>query len=72
LAKWAAVGAKPQARITLTFPTLESSRHAAFLVAGDAKRAISGRLRSGDESLPAARLHPIGTLWMFADEAAAG
>ncbi len=72
--KWVAavVGAKPEARITLTYPALESSRHAAFLVAGDEKRAIFRRLRDGDESLPAARLHPTGTLWMFADAAAAG
>ena len=72
--KWVAavIGAKPEARITLTYPALESSRHAAFLVAGDEKRAIFRRLRRGDESLPAARLHPTGTLWMFADAAAAG
>jgi len=72
--KWVAavVGAKPEARITLTYPALESCRHAAFLVAGDAKRAIFRRLRDGDKSLPAARLHPAGTLWMFADAAAAG
>lgn len=73
-AKWVAavIGAKPEARITLTYPALESSRHAAFLVVGDGKRAIFERLRHGDESLPAARLHPTGTLWMFADAAAAG
>jgi 6-phosphogluconolactonase len=72
--KWVAavVGAEPEARITLTYPTLESSWHAAFLVAGDAKRAIFRRLRDGDKSLPAARLHPTGTLWMFADAAAVG
>ena len=72
--KWVAavVGAKPEARITLTYPALESSRHAAFLVAGDEKRAIFRRLRRGDDSLPAARLHPTGTLWMFADAAATG
>ena len=72
--KWVAavVGAKPEARITLTYPALESSRHAAFLVAGDAKVAIFRRLRDGDKSLPAARLHPTGTLWMFADAAAVG
>jgi 6-phosphogluconolactonase len=72
--KWVAavVGAEPEARITLTYPTLESSRHAAFLVAGDEKREIFKRLRRGDESLPAARLHPTGTLWMFADAAAVG
>jgi 6-phosphogluconolactonase len=70
--KWvsAVVGAKPEARITLTYPALESSRHAAFLVAGDEKRAIFKRLRRDDESLPAARLHPTGTLWMFGDAAA--
>jgi 6-phosphogluconolactonase len=72
--KWvsAIVGAKPEARITLTYPVLESSWHAAFLVAGDEKRGIFERLRRGDESLPAARLHPTGTLWMFADAAATG
>jgi len=72
--RWVAavVGAEPEARITLTYPTLESSRHAAFLVAGDEKREIFKRLRRGDESLPAARLHPTGTLWMFADAAAVG
>jgi 6-phosphogluconolactonase len=72
--KWVAavIGADPQARITLTYPALESSRDAAFLVVGEEKRAIFRRLRQGDESLPAARLHPTGTLWMFADVAAAG
>src|ERR1700688_73078 len=72
--RWVAavVGAKPEARITLTYPALESSRRAAFLVAGKDKRAIFERLRRGDDSLPAARLCPTGTLWMFADAAAAG
>ena len=72
--KWvsAVVGAKPEARITLTYPALESSRHAAFLVAGDEKRAIFKRLRCGDDSLPAGRLHPTGTLWVFADTSATG
>lgn len=70
--KWvsAVVGAKPEARITLTYPALESSRHAAFLVAGDEKRAIFKQLRRNDDTLPAARLHPTGTLWMFGDAAA--
>ena len=72
--KWvsAVVGAKPEARITLTYPALESSRHAAFLVAGEKKRAIFKRLRHDDYSLPAARLHLAGTLWMFADANANG
>ena len=68
----AVVGAKPEARITLTYPALESSRHAAFLVAGDEKRTIFKRLRRDDDSLPAARLHPAGTLWVFADANANG
>jgi 6-phosphogluconolactonase len=70
--RWAAavVGAKREARITLTYPALESSRQAAFLVEGEGKRAILERLRRGDDSLPAARLHPIGALCLFADAAA--
>jgi 6-phosphogluconolactonase len=71
--RWVAavIGAKREARITLTYPTLESSRHAAFLVTGKEKRAIFVRLRHGDETLPAARLRPAGALWTFADAAAA-
>ena len=73
-AKWVAavVGAKPEARITLTYPTLESSRNAAFLVVGDGKRAIFERLRGGDDTLPAARIHPIAEVTWFLDRAAAG
>jgi 6-phosphogluconolactonase len=67
----AAVGVRPEVRITLTYPTLESSRHAVFLVAGKAKRPVLDRLRRGDRQLPAARLRPVGTLHWFADAAAA-
>jgi 6-phosphogluconolactonase len=72
--RWVAavVGAKSEARITLTYPALDSSRDAAFLVAGSEKREMLERLRRGDESLPAARLRPVGRLWLFADVAAAG
>lgn len=72
--KWVAavIGAEPEARITLTYPALESSRHAAFLVTGKDKRAIFDRLRHGNDSLPAAHVHPTGTLWMFADAMAVG
>ena len=66
----AVVGAKSEARITLTYPALDSSRQVAFLVAGEEKRAILSQLRTGDDSLPAARLRPNGTLRIFADEAA--
>jgi 6-phosphogluconolactonase len=65
----AAVEGEP--RITLTYPALESCRHAAFLVAGADKREILGRLCRGDQTLPAARLRPAGSLTVFADAAAA-
>jgi 6-phosphogluconolactonase len=68
----AVVGAKSEARITLTYPVLESSRNAVFLVAGEEKRVALARLRRGDDSLPAARLHPAGTLWIFGDATAVG
>jgi 6-phosphogluconolactonase len=68
----AVVGVKSEARITLTYPALESSRNAVFLVAGEDKRATLTRLRRGDRSLPAAHLHPSGALWIFGDAAAAG
>lgn len=73
-ARWVAavVGTKSETRITLTYPALESSRNAAFLVVGEEKRAVLARLRRGDESLPAARLHPTGILWIFGDAAAVG
>jgi 6-phosphogluconolactonase len=72
--RWVAavVSAEPVVRITLTYPALESSRRAAFLVAGTEKRLIFDRLRRGDRELPAARLHPVGALHCFADAAAAG
>jgi 6-phosphogluconolactonase len=72
--RWAAA-VTPDAeepRITLTYPALESAGHVAFLVAGAEKRAILGQIRRGEGDLPAARVHPVGTLTWFADQAAAG
>ncbi len=67
----AVVGAKPEPRISLTYPALDSARHAVFLVAGAAKRPVLERLQRGDD-LPAGHIRPTGTLhWMF-DRAAAG
>jgi 6-phosphogluconolactonase len=70
--RWAAavIGAAPEPRITLTYPALESSRHAAFLVAGATKAGILHRFRAGDPALPAVNFHPIGELCVFADSAA--
>ncbi|PWC45768.1 6-phosphogluconolactonase [Azospirillum sp. TSO22-1] len=67
----AVLGAQPEPRITLTFPALGSSRHVAFLIAGEGKRAVFARFHRGDTTLPAARLHPAGDLTIFVDAAAA-
>ncbi len=71
--RWVAevIGARAEARITLTYPVLESSRHSAFLVAGTEKREMLARALAGDEALPAARVSPVGNLTWFVDEAAA-
>jgi 6-phosphogluconolactonase len=71
--RWVAqvVGFMPEARITLTYPALESSRDVAFLVTGEAKRQILARVRAGASDAPAARLGPVGRLHWFADRAAA-
>jgi 6-phosphogluconolactonase len=67
--RWVAevVGAKPEARITLTYPPLESSRHTSFLVAGEDKREALARVLAGDLELPAARLRPFGELVWYVD-----
>ena len=59
-------------RITLTYPVLESCRHAAFLVAGADKHDVLAQVRAGATDLPAARYHPVGELHWFGDQAAAG
>jgi 6-phosphogluconolactonase len=71
--RWAVavVGAKAEARITLTYPVLDSSREAAFLVTGAGKREVVARVRSGDRNLPAGRVRPVGRLHWFTDRAAA-
>jgi 6-phosphogluconolactonase len=71
--RWVAAvsGVDAQARVTLTYPALESSRHTVFLVSGVEKQAILARFRRGDATLPAVNLHPRGELRVFADAAAA-
>jgi 6-phosphogluconolactonase len=64
------IGARAEARITLTYPALESSRHTAFLVAGRDKRAMLARALFGDQALPAARVRPVGHSTWFVDAAA--
>jgi 6-phosphogluconolactonase len=67
----AVIGAKAEARITLTYPVLDSSREVAFLVTGKEKRGVVARAQAGDRTLPAAVVHPVGILHWFTDRAAA-
>lgn len=66
----AVTGVKPEPRITLTYPALESSSHIAFLVTGAGKASVSRQLLAGDQELSAARLHPAGKCVIFSDAAA--
>jgi 6-phosphogluconolactonase len=72
--RWVAAVAhgRPEIRITMTYPVIESSRHVAFLVEGSAKAAVLGAIRAGGSRVPAARVRPVGELIWFADRAAAG
>ncbi|HUH86293.1 MAG TPA: 6-phosphogluconolactonase [Stellaceae bacterium] len=63
---------RPEIRITMTYPVIESSRSVAFLVAGREKAAILHAIRAGGSDVPAARVRPIGALLWFVDRAAAG
>jgi len=57
-------------RVTLTFPTLASTREMLFLVESPQKRAILGRVLSG-ESLPARRAYSNGELiWLITRDVA--
>jgi 6-phosphogluconolactonase len=72
--RWVAVVAhgRPEVRITMTYPAIESSRRVAFLVAGREKASILRAIRTGDSEAPAARVRPLGKLFWFVDSAAAG
>jgi 6-phosphogluconolactonase len=67
----AIVGAQTEARITLTYPVLDSGRDVAFLVTGGNKRSVVARAQAGDRTIPAARVQPVGRLHWFTDRAAA-
>ncbi len=71
-ARWVAEveGSRPETRLTLTYPVLESSRLTVFLVAGKGKAGILKRALAGDTALPAARLRPRGELVWLVDAAA--
>jgi 6-phosphogluconolactonase len=62
---------RPEVRITMTYPVIESSRRVAFLVSGREKASIFRTIRAGRSDVPAARVRPVGELFWFADRAAA-
>lgn len=72
--RWVAAVAhgRPEVRITMTYPVIESSRRVAFLVTGPEKAAIVAAIRAGGSQVPAARVKPVGELIWFLDRAAAG
>ncbi len=58
-------------RMTLTYPILNRSRRVLWVVTGDEKVGMLGRLRDGDVSIPAGRVRQEHAL-VLADRAAAG
>jgi 6-phosphogluconolactonase len=63
---------RPETRITLTYPVVQSSRITAFLVTGIEKAGAVRAVQAGDQTLPGARLRPDGDLFWLLDRAAAG
>ena len=63
---------RPEARLTLTYPAIESSGAIAFLVTGTDKAEMLAHVRSGAEDVPAGRLRSAGEGHWFVDRAAAG
>ena len=72
--KWVTsiIGAKPEPRISMTYPILASSAVALFLVAGAKKREILARLLAHDPALPSSHVEPDGDFYVFCDKAAKG
>jgi 6-phosphogluconolactonase len=63
---------RPEVRLTLTYPALESSRLTLFLAAGADKRETVARVRAGEADLPAGALNPSGDVIWLLDRAASG
>ena len=72
--RWVAAVAhgRPEVRITMTYPAIESSRYVLFLVAGREKAAILRTIHTGQSDAPAARVRPVGKLLWFVDRSARG
>lgn len=65
-------GAKPEPRISLTYPAIESAASIVFLVSGSGKQAILKQVLEGDQTLPAARVNTSGKILIYTDRAAIG
>ena len=67
--RWAAPvrDGRTNARITLTYPALESSGITAFLVTGSEKADVVRRARAADTQIPAGALSPKGEVIWFLD-----
>lgn len=63
-------GARPEPRVTLTYPAIESSEHVAFIVCGEAKSQVVRAIQGGVD-LPAARVKSRGSILWFFDTSAA-
>ncbi len=63
---------RPQERVSLTYPALDSSSAVAVAVSGAEKRDMLDRILSGDTDVPAGRIRPLGEVIWFIDKAAAG
>jgi 6-phosphogluconolactonase len=70
--RWAAAvpQGRPEPRITVTYPALESSELILFLVAGAAKRDALAQARGG--AMPAGGIKPQGEVLWLVDRGAAG
>ncbi|AOB33881.1 hypothetical protein AKI39_20080 [Bordetella sp. H567] len=68
----AVAGIKPEARISLTLPALDSAAVVVFLAAGDKKRSAVSRARAHDPDVPSGRVRPQGQLLWYLDRDAAG
>lgn len=70
--RWAVavIGARPEPRISLTYPALNSARLTLMLVTGGGKRAVLAQLAAGAD-LPAAHIRPAGSMVWLLDRAAA-
>jgi 6-phosphogluconolactonase len=66
----AVVGVRSEARITLTYPALDSSAHVACLATGAGKRGAIARALAGSRETPAGLVRPVGPFHWFIDRAA--